>query len=184
MMRLIAIALRALTLLVLCVGTWAQQATPAAPSGAASATPASSADTPQGQADAAYARGDHATALRLFRTLAQAGDPIAQFNMGVMLDFGQGTAPDAAQAAQWYRRAAVQGHPAAQFNLGGMYLDGAGVPQDLQRAAMWFALAATAGVPGAAKNRAAVAQMITPEQAAQASRRASACQQSGFRDCD
>lgn len=62
------------------------------------------------EADAAYACGDFVNALRIFRALAQEGDAIAQFNPGVLLDFGQGTAPDQAQAITWYRRAAAQGH--------------------------------------------------------------------------
>jgi uncharacterized protein len=48
---------------------------------------------------AAYDRGDYATALRLFRPLANQGDAGAQYNLGVMYALGQGVAqrdcPDA-----------------------------------------------------------------------------------------
>ncbi|MCY7305827.1 MAG: sel1 repeat family protein [Rhodoferax sp.] len=140
--------------------------------------------SPYGEADAANARNDYVNALRIFRALAQEGDAIAQFNLGVMLDFGQGTAPDQAQAITWYRRAAAQGHGAAQFNLGGMYLEGLGVAKDPVRAYMWFTLGAIAGVAGAAKNRSSVARLLTPAQAAQAQQMARDCQQREFRACD
>ena len=136
------------------------------------------------EADAAYARADYANALRLFRALGQQGDSIAQFNLGVMLDFGQGVAADPVQAVNWYRKAAAQGHGAAQFNLGGMYLDGLGVAKDLPRAYMWFTLSATEGVPGAAKNRSAVARMLNAEQTALAQQLARDCRQREFKGCD
>ncbi len=139
---------------------------------------------PYQEADAAYARGDFTNALRIFRLLATEGDAIAQFNLGVMLDFGQGAAQDPVQAAVWYRKAAAQGHGAAQFNLGGLYLDGLGVPKDAVRAQMWFSLAAAAGVPGAAKNRTSVARLLSADEAARAHHLAQQCQQSGFKLCD
>ena len=147
--------------------------------GAASAQP-----SPFEEADAAYARADYANALRIFRALAQEGDSIAQFNLAVMLDFGQGVAADPVQAVNWYRKAAAQGHGAAQFNLGGMYLDGLGVAKDLPRAYMWFTLSATAGVPGAAKNRGVVARMLNTEQTGLAQQLARTCQQREFKGCD
>lgn len=140
--------------------------------------------SPFEEADAAYARSDYANALRIFRTLAQEGDAIAQFNLGVMLDFGQGSAPDPPQAVSWYRKAAAQGHGAAQFNLGGMYLEGLGVSKDLPRAYMWFTLSATAGVPGAAKNRSVVGRMLNSGQIAQAQQLVRECQQREFKGCD
>ena len=140
--------------------------------------------SPFEEADAAYARSDYANALRIFRALAQEGDAIAQFNLGVMLDFGQGAAPDPAQAVSWYRKAAAQGHGAAQFNLGGMYLEGLGVSKDLPRAYMWFTLSATAGVPGAARNRSAVGRMLDSGQVTHAQQLVRDCQQREFRGCD
>ena len=140
--------------------------------------------SPFEEADAAYARSDYTNAFRIFRALAQEGDAIAQFNLGVMLDFGQGTAPDPALAVSWYRKAAAQGHGAAQFNLGGMYLEGLGVSKDLPRAYMWFTLSATAGVPGAAKNRSAVGRMLRSGQVSQAQQLVRDCQQREFKGCD
>jgi TPR repeat protein len=139
---------------------------------------------PYEEADAAYARGDFPNALKIFRALAADGDAVAQFNLGVMLDFGQGTAADQVQAAGWYRKAAAQGHGAAQFNLGGLYLEGLGVPKDPVRAYMWFTVSAAAGVQGAAKNRTSVATLLSAADVTRAQQLARTCQQSGFQNCD
>lgn len=139
---------------------------------------------PSEEPDAAHELGDYANELEILRPLAAQGHATAQFNLGVMYDFGRGVTQDYAQAVQWYRLAAAQGHAAAQFNLGGMYLDGQGVAQDYVRAYMWFALAAGAGYAGAAKNRHSIAQQMTPEQIARAQQLALDCQQRNFRECD
>ena len=60
-------------------------------------------------ADAAYAKGDYATALRLLRPLADQGDAVAQYNLGVMHANGHGVPQNYAEAAKWYRLAADQG---------------------------------------------------------------------------
>ena len=65
----------------------------------------------------AYEQGDFATALREWRTLAEQGDILAQFSLGVMYDRGKGVPQDDAEAAKWYRKAAEQGHDMAQFSL-------------------------------------------------------------------
>src|SRR5450759_4601026 len=58
---------------------------------------------------AAYNRGDYATALRLFRPLADQGVAIAQNNLGVLYEKGQGLPQNYAEGAKWYRLAADQG---------------------------------------------------------------------------
>ncbi len=78
----------------------------------------------------AYERGDYATALTEFRPLAQQGNAVAQFSLGVMYLEGRGVPQDDAEAVRWHRQAAEQGLAEAQFSLGGMYLDGRGVPED------------------------------------------------------
>jgi FOG: TPR repeat, SEL1 subfamily len=96
-------------------------------------------------AAAAYGRGDYATALRLFRPLADQGDAAAQYNLGVMYDNGQGVPQNDAEAVKWFRLAADQGDASAQFNLGTMYDKGEGVPQNYAEAAKWYRLAADQG---------------------------------------
>jgi TPR repeat protein len=104
---------------------------------------------------AAYRGGDYATALRLWRPLAEQGNAGAQSNLGVMYAKGQGVPRDYAQATQWYRKAADQGDADAQFSLGSMYdrgRRGRGVPQDFAQAAQWYRKAAEQGVVGAQFN--------------------------------
>jgi uncharacterized protein len=93
--------------------------------------------------DAAYMKGDYATALRLMRPLAEQGNVSAQYNLGFMFDNGQGVPQDHATAVSWYRKAAEQGHAAAQNNLGVKFANGGqGVPQDYAAAASWYRKAA------------------------------------------
>lgn len=49
-------------------------------------------------ATAAYNRGDYATALQLFRPLANQGDAAGQFHLGPMYDNGLGVPQDYVQA--------------------------------------------------------------------------------------
>src|SRR4029453_2986683 len=77
-------------------------------------------------AQAAHSRRDYATALRLWRPLADQGNAEAQYALGFMYDGGQGVPKNYATAAKWRRLAADQGHTLAQFNLGALYDDGKG----------------------------------------------------------
>jgi hypothetical protein len=79
---------------------------------------------PLDDGDAAYGKGDYATALRLWRPLAEQGNAPAQSNLGVMYLDGKGVPRNYAEAAKWFRLAADQGRAKAQNNLGAMYLDG------------------------------------------------------------
>jgi TPR repeat protein len=96
-------------------------------------------------ATAAHGSQDYATAMRLFRPLADQGSAAAQYNLGIMYDRGQGVPQDYAEAVEWYRKAADQGHARAQYNLGFMYNDGQGVPQDYAEAVEWYRKAADQG---------------------------------------
>ena len=93
----------------------------------------------------AYNTGDYATALRLWRPLAEQGHADAQYNLGVMYDQGQGVPQDYVQALKWFQLVAGQGHATGQHNLGVMYRDGQGVSQDHVEALKWFQLAAGQG---------------------------------------
>jgi TPR repeat protein len=101
---------------------------------------------------AAYDRGDYATALQLFRPLAEQGHAAAQFSLGLMYRNGQGVPQDYAEAVTWYRKAAEQGVATAQSNLGLMYRNGQGVPQDYAAAMTWYRKAAEQGHPPAQHN--------------------------------
>jgi len=94
-------------------------------------------------------RGDFATALAEFRRLADEGNFVAQYNLGVMYANGQGVPRDLEKAATWFQMSARGGDARAQFNLGNMYAHGEGVPRDLSRAAEWYAKAAEQNLPDA-----------------------------------
>jgi hypothetical protein len=97
-------------------------------------------------------RRDYATALRLWRSLADHGEVDAQYNLGVMYDKGQGVTRDYAVAVSWFRKAADQGFAPAQLSLGVMYENGLGVPQDFTTAARWYRRAADQGDTAAQLN--------------------------------
>ncbi len=62
----------------------------------------------------AYNRGDYATALKEWRPLAEQGDALAQYNLGVMYFMGRGVPQDNVQAHMWLNLAAAQGHELAR----------------------------------------------------------------------
>src|SRR3989304_3508082 len=57
-------------------------------------------------ADAAYLRGDYATAFDLLKPLAEQGNPLAQHNLGAMYERGEGVPQDYVMAHMWYNLAA------------------------------------------------------------------------------
>ena len=123
---------------------------------------------------AAYNRGNYETAIREFRSLAEQGDSIAQFNLGIMYKNGQGVSRDYTEALKWYDKAAKQGDARAQYVLGRMYDNGQGVTQSYVQAHMWYSLAAAKGsyAAAAAKNRDYVAANMTPDDVSKAQRMA------------
>jgi TPR repeat protein len=93
----------------------------------------------------AFMLGDYATAKKLWLEGAQAGDPEAMNNLGILYNKGLGVDQDIATAVQLYTRAANLGYPNAQFNLANLYYDGNGIKRDLREAARWYAAAAQGG---------------------------------------
>jgi TPR repeat protein len=65
----------------------------------------------------AYNRGDYLPATRLFRPLAEAGNPKAQNQIGLMYRKGEGTAPSPARAFMWFSLAAKRGDAKAKAGL-------------------------------------------------------------------
>ncbi len=97
----------------------------------------------------AWERGDYATAYQEWKPLAEAGDALAQFNLGTWYyHFEQ----NYEQAAKWVRFAAQQGLAQAQHDLGRFYVLGQGVRQNDVEAARWFRLAAEQEHPMAQYN--------------------------------
>lgn len=82
----------------------------------------------------AYDRADYKSALRVWMTAAEAGDPDAQNNVAEIYERGLGGQPNFEAAVIWYQKAADQGYSRALFNLGTLYEQGQGVPQDRLKA--------------------------------------------------
>jgi hypothetical protein len=120
---------------------------------------------------------DYTQAVSWLRKAADQGDAAAQFVLGVMYDNGHGVPQDYTQAVSWSRKAADQGHADAMFNLGAMYYSGRGLPQDFVEALKWRSLAASRASADEQKAfadaRDAVAKVMTPQQVAEAQKRAS-----------
>jgi len=105
---------------------------------------------------------------RKLRPLAEQGDALAQYNLGVMCANGRGVPQDDAEALKWYRLAANQGNAMAQYNLGIMYMKATSVAQDFVQAFVWFSLAAGQGDGDASKALAYVTEIMSPEQETEA----------------
>ena len=104
---------------------------------------------PSAAADQVPVPETYGDAMRWYQRAAEAGNPRAQFYLGLMAEAGVRGGFDPAVAVAWYRKAAEQGHAQAQMRLATMHRDGRGVARDLAEAAHWFARAADAGVPAA-----------------------------------
>lgn len=97
----------------------------------------------------AYAAQDWRTAYREFLPLAKAGDPEAQYIIGMLYTQGHGVWRNNTQAAQWLQLSASQGRAEAQEALGRLYHDGTGVPKDPAQAQQLFEAAAKQGLAAA-----------------------------------
>lgn len=118
----------------------------------------------------AYQKGDYTGAAKEWRPLAEGGDPIAQFNLGLLYLDGHGVPQNPAEAANWFRRAAEQDYTQAQHNLGAMYGSGQGVKRDLVQAYKWLNICAAKGNSGCATQRDLIAKKLKPGQVADAQR--------------
>ena len=137
---------------------------------------------------AALRIGDSTQAARLFRPLAEQGEPQAQLKLGWLYEKGQGVQQSDQEAVKWYRKAAGQGNAEAQTLLGAMYLNA--VPQDHVRAYLWFELAVQEYVRQGGKNmeteqrRDVIATQLTPAQIAAIQRLARQCRVSNYTNCE
>ena len=127
---------------------------------------------------------DYAEAVRWYRQAAEQGLAIAQANLAFMYYQGHGTLQDYAEAMRWYRQAAEQGLADSQGRLGLMYYQGHGVPQDYASAHMWLNIASANGDENSGEARDALADLMTPDQIAEAQARARVCMSSDYQDCD
>jgi len=103
-------------------------------------------------------------ALKKLRPLAAQGHAAAQYNLGVMHEWGNGVPQNNLLAIQWYRRAAENSHKDAQNNLGAMYSKGEGVEQNFIKALKWFVISGENGSEEGRKNIDMVEKRLTSEQ--------------------
>ena len=102
------------------------------------------------QAEHAFQTGDDPKAMKLFSTLADKNNPVAQYWLGHMTELGLGVPRDPAKAIDLYKNAAEQDVDAAQLRLGEIYLDGDLVPPDFAQAKAYLEKSAYQGNPRAA----------------------------------
>ncbi len=101
-----------------------------------------------------------AAAIEQYRKAAAAGFALAENNLGILYETGQGVPKDPEQAVAWYRKAADQGLAGAQNQLGLMYQNGWGVAVDFAQATDWFRKAAEQGFAPAQSNLAQLAKRV------------------------
>ena len=94
---------------------------------------------------AAFERNDYATAIKLWRPLAEQGNASIQDIMGAMYKEGLGVTQDYKEAVKWWKLAAEQGYASAQTSLGVRYEKGQGVTQNYKEAVRLYRLAAEQG---------------------------------------
>lgn len=86
--------------------------------------------------------------LLYVRQRADAGDSIAQTELGRRYYSGCGVPKDPIAASSWYEKAVAQGDLEAASALGDMYRRGEGVPQDLAKAVLYYSAATNESVMG------------------------------------
>ena len=121
---------------------------------------------------AAIYETDYDKALEKLRPLAEHGHAAAQYNLGVMYEWGNGVQQDNDQALKWYKRAAELSHKDAQNNLGALYSKGEGTEEDFIEALKWFMISAENGSEGGQKNIRIVEKRMNYEQISEAQKRA------------
>ena len=81
---------------------------------------------------------NYVKAVEWFRKAAEQGNDVAQYNLAMCYERGEGVVKDLAEAVKWYRKAAEQGNDVAQVILGTCYESGKGVVKDLTEAEKWY----------------------------------------------
>ncbi len=79
------------------------------------------------------------------RSAAAAGNPAAEYEIGVRFIEGRGVPQNSEEAAHWLARAADHGLAPAQYRLGSLYEKGQGVKKDLMEARRLYVAAAQQG---------------------------------------
>lgn len=132
-----------------------------------------------GTALSAYLDGDHQTAFALFSTLAEQGDAGAQFNLGVMYEFGRGNLKNGREAFRWFKKAAEQGNALAQLSLSEQYADRG----DYIKAHQWANIAQFTGGKSLSLLQ-TLEESMSQADISKAEKKARICLESGYTDCE
>ena len=97
-------------------------------------------------ADAHWNRGNVRRAFKLFLSLAERGETIAQLNLGYFFDCGIAVRKNKVKALYWYRRAYANGESSGANNIGTIFRDRG----QWRRAVEWFERAIKGGNDGSA----------------------------------
>lgn len=93
---------------------------------------------------------DYKNALKHYLTVAKQGDNRAQYIVGWLYEWHNGTKPDYAKAMYWHKKAAAQGNVYSYYQISKLYGGNHGgnrdVPHDLYLAFQWCEKAATNGL--------------------------------------
>ncbi len=90
---------------------------------------------------------DPSKAARWYEQSAKAGQPLAEFKLGVLYERGdEGVTADRSRALGWYQKGAEHGNVQAMHNLAVLFTAQAGGEPDYAQAAKWFEQAANYGL--------------------------------------
>ena len=95
---------------------------------------------------------DRRTAVEWYWKAAEQGIAVAQYNLAVCYDIGEGTEINKPEAFRWYKAAAEQGLAVAQYNLAVYYANGKGTEVNKTQAFHWYKAAAEQGYANAQNN--------------------------------
>ena len=119
---------------------------------------------------------DRSQAAAWYRKAAEQGDARAQFNLGLMYRYGPGYSPGLEEWAVMFHPAPGHTGPTAQGSPAAKYSPGSGIPKDYIEAHKWMCLAAARATGENQKRfadaRDSLAKIMTPEQIAEAQKRA------------
>ena len=107
---------------------------------------------------------NYEVALKKLLPLAATGHSAAQYNLGVMSEWGNGVPKDYTEALKWYKLSAEGSHRDAQNNLGAMYSKGEGTDQSFVEALKWYVISSENGSEAGRKNIDILEKRMTSEQ--------------------
>jgi TPR repeat protein len=142
-------------------------------------------DTAPGQIDAQFLLGlksslaaDAVGAVASYRVAADRGNALAQFNLAVIYELGQGVEADCVEATKWFLKAAEQGDAGGQLEMGKRCHRGSFAPlaQDARESRIeaykWFTLSAAQGYKNSEMYSEQIGLAMTREERTEGQRRA------------